>query len=69
MALSSIPDTQPLNTIKNRLREVTKLLDATMAVYPPSLEAHQLKHEVVILLGELQIHGLLPEMVTIKEGA
>ena len=68
MALSSIPDTQPLNTIKNRLREVTKLLDATTTVYPPSLEVRQLKHEVVVLLTELQVHGLLPETVTMKEG-
>lgn len=68
MALSRIPNTQALNTIKNRLREVTKLLDATTDVYPPSLEAHQLKREVIVLLTELQVHGLLPETVSVADG-
>ena len=69
MALYIIADAQALNTIKNRLRDVTRLLDATSKVYPPSLEAHQVKHEVVVLLTELQIHGLLPETVSFALGS
>ena len=65
----AITDVQTLNTIKNRLRDVTRLLDASGKAYPHSLEAHQVKHEVVVLLTELQIHGLLPDTVTIAEGS
>lgn len=61
----TIADAQALNTIKNRLRDVTRLLDASSKAYSDSLEAHQVKHEVVILLTELQIHGLLPDTVRI----
>ncbi len=39
-------------------------VDVTSKVYPPLLEVHQVKHEVVVLLTELQIHGLLPETVS-----
>ena len=61
----TLADAQVLNAIKNRLRDVTRLLDASSKAYPQSLEVHQVKHEVVVLLTELQIHGLLPETVTI----
>jgi hypothetical protein len=65
----TLADAQALNTIKNRLREVTRLLDASSKAYPDSLEAHQIKHEVVILLTELQMHGLLPDTVRIAAGS
>ena len=64
-----LTDAQTLKTIKNRLREVTRILDALSKVYPHSLEAHQVKHEVVVLLTELRIHGLLPDIVNITEGS
>lgn len=65
METYTIADAQTLNMIKNRLRDVTRLLDASGKAYPPSLEAHQVKHEVIVLLTELQVHGLLPETVSI----
>lgn len=65
----TIADAQTLNTIKNRLRDVTRALDASEKAYPHSLEAHQVKHEVVVLLTELQIHGLLPDTVNISQGS
>ncbi len=65
LANHTLDDAQILNTIKNRLRDVTRLLDASSKAYPPSLEARQIKHEVIVLLTELRIHGLLPETMTI----
>jgi hypothetical protein len=64
----TIADAQTLNTIKNRLRDVTRALDACWKVYPETLEASQVKHEVVVLLTELHLHGLLPDQVTISQG-
>ena len=63
----TIADAQTLNTIKNRLRDVTRALDASGKAYPHSLESHQVKHEVVVLLTELHIHGLLPDTVNISQ--
>jgi hypothetical protein len=37
-----------LNTIKNQLRDVTRILDASGKAYPHSLEAHQVKAEEAI---------------------
>ncbi len=65
----TLADAQALNTIKNRLRDVTKLLDASSKAYPHSLETHQVKQEVTVLLTELQVHGLLPDSVSIVECA
>ena len=62
-------DAQTLNTMKNHVRDVTRILDAAGKAYPRSLEAHQVKHEVVVLLTELQVHGLLPDTVTISESS
>jgi hypothetical protein len=49
-----------LNRLKNQIREVTKTLDGTGIADRESLGAYQVKHEVAILLSELQVHGLLP---------
>jgi len=65
----TLADAQALNRIKNRLRDVTRLLDASGKVYPHTLEAHQVKHEVLVLLIELRIHGLLPETVSVAAGS
>jgi hypothetical protein len=65
VASYTLADAQALNIVKNRLRDITRTLDAFNKVYPHTLEAHQLKHEMVILLTELQIHGLLPETVSV----
>jgi len=65
----TLADAQVLNTTKNQLRDVTRMLDASGKAYPHSLEAHQVKHEVVILLTELQIHGLLPDSVILAQGS
>jgi hypothetical protein len=65
----TLADAQALNRFKNRLRDVTRLLDASSKAYPSSLEAHQVKHEVLVLLTELQVHGLLPETVSIAAGS
>jgi hypothetical protein len=65
----TITDAQILNTIKNQLRDVTRALDTSGKVYPEALEASQVKHEVVILLTELHLHGLLPDQVTISQGS
>ena len=66
----TLADALELNTIKNRLRDVTRTLDAAGKSYPDSIEARQLKHEVIVLLSELQLHGLLPDTVSIvREGA
>lgn len=62
----TIADAQTLNTVKNRLRDVTRMLDASGKVYPDALEAQQVKHEVVVLVTELSIHGLLPDTVNIS---
>ena len=69
VASYTIADAQTLHTIKNRLRGVTSILDASGKAYPHSLEAHQVKHEVVVLLTELQVHGLLPDTVNIAESS
>lgn len=69
VASYSLADAQTLNTIKNRLRDVTRLLDASRKAYSQTLEAHQLKREVIVLLTELQVHGLLPETVRIAAGS
>src|SRR5947209_3055227 len=45
----TLADAQVLNTIKNQLRDVTRILDASGKANPQSLEAHQVKHEVVVL--------------------
>jgi hypothetical protein len=62
----TLADTTVLNALKNRLREITKMLDASQNVYPNTLEASQVKHETMILLTELQVHGLLHAGVTIS---
>jgi hypothetical protein len=65
----TIADAQTLNTIKNRLRDIVRLLDSSQKVYPDALEASQVKHEVTILLSELAVHGLLPIGMTIAPDA
>lgn len=62
----TLEDAQTLNTMKNRVREITKMLDACGKVYPSTIEASQVKHEVVTLLTELRIHGLLPATVNVS---
>jgi len=64
----TLADAQASNTIKNRLRDLARLLAASGKAYPHSLETHQVKHEGVVLLTELQIHGLLPATVSMAAG-
>lgn len=59
----TLADATFLNTLKNSLRAVTKMLDTTQKVYPDSIEASQVKHEMAVLFSELAIHGLLPASV------
>jgi len=61
----TMADAQTLNRIKNRLREITRELDASRKVYPDALEASQVKHEVSVLVAALHLHGLLPVQVNI----
>ena len=61
----TLADATALNDIKNRLRDITKMLDASTIVYLDTLEAKQVKHEVSVLLPELEVHGLLPADVTV----
>ena len=58
-------DAIALHALKNQVRDCTRAVDAMSKVYPHSLEAAQVKHEVSILLSELQIHGLLPAQVQV----
>ena len=44
----TLADAQVLNTIKNQLRDVTRILDASGKANPQSLEAHQVKAEEAI---------------------
>jgi hypothetical protein len=60
-------DAKLLITLKHRLRDVTSLLDASGKVYPNTLEASQVKHEVSVLVSELRVHGLLPADVTLSQ--
>ncbi len=62
----TLADATALNALKNCLRDITKMLDALQKVYPDTLEASQVKHETMILLTELQVHGLLHAGVTIS---
>jgi hypothetical protein len=63
----TVQDGQFLNALKNRIREITKLLDTSKNVYPDVLEARQVKHEALILLEELHVHGLLPALLQISD--
>jgi hypothetical protein len=56
-----------LNYLKNRIRFVTAHAVDVLPIkrYPNTLEAKQVKHEVDVLLCELQARGLLPENVHI----
>jgi hypothetical protein len=50
-----------LNQIKNLIREVTKAVDTLpLKVYPDAVEVRSVKHELSVLLSELDVHGLLP---------
>lgn len=63
----TIADMQFLNTLKHRVRAITKLLDDTgIKKYPASQESHEVKHEVLTLLSELRLRSLLPDSVTIS---
>ena len=62
----TLADATTLNTIKNRLRDITKMLDASTIVYLDTVEARSVKHEVSVLLSELEVHGLTPVDVTIS---
>jgi hypothetical protein len=63
MDSDTLADARTLNTLKNRLREATRVLDTCRAVSPDTLEAAQVKHAVVIPVSELRLHGLLPAQV------
>ncbi len=56
-------DAEYLNGLKNRLREITSLLDKSGKIYPDTIESQQVQHEVFILLVEMQAHGLLSDDV------
>lgn len=57
-------DATSLNKLKNQIREVTKFVDTLpVKVYPDTIEAKQVKHEISVLLSELAVHGLLPASV------
>jgi hypothetical protein len=62
MKQDTLSDLTFLNTLKHQIRAVTKALDTTQHVFGQSLEAKSVKHEVTILLSELKVHGLLPEL-------
>ncbi len=56
-----------LHTLKHPVRAITKLLDDPgIRKYPASQESHEVKHEVLTLLSELQHRSLLPNGVTIS---
>jgi hypothetical protein len=56
----TIADGQFLNRLKNHLRECTKLLDTSTKTYPAAtLESKQVQHEILVLLDEMKVHGLL----------
>lgn len=59
----SVADAEYLNGLKNRLREITSLLDKSGKIYPDTIESQQVQHEVFILLVEMQAHGLLSDDV------
>ena len=63
MENTTITELQFLNTLKHRVRDMIRALDKAGRIYPGSLEAAQVKHEVGVLLSELQVHGLLPANV------
>jgi len=63
----TLDDATTLNTIKNRLRDITKILDASNIVYLDTVETRQVRHEVSVLLSELEVHGLLPVDVIISQ--
>lgn len=65
MEAYTLADAQTLNTLKQRVREIIRVLDNSPRVYPETLEAHEFKHAVVILLSELHLHGLLPAQVSV----
>lgn len=66
----TITDMQFLNMLKHRVCKVTKLLDETeVKKHSASLESHEVKHSVVILLSELRFHDLLPDGVTISSAS
>ena len=57
----TIADGQFLNRFKNHLRESIRMLDTSKKMYPANtLEAKQVRHEILVLLDELNVHGLLP---------
>lgn len=56
----TVADATALHTMKNQLREITKLLDTTQKVYPDSIEVRSVRHELTILLSELKEHGIMP---------
>ncbi len=63
MDSDTLADAKTLNTLKNRLREATRVMDTSRTVFPDTLEVAQVKHAVVILVSELRLHGLLPAQV------
>ena len=64
----TLADSTLLNRIKNQVREATKLVDILpIKEYPDTTETRQVKHEVSVLLSELQVHGLLPVDVVIVQ--
>ncbi len=66
----TLDDARALHEMKNRLRELTRLLDATgTKVYPDTLEARAVKHELSTLLAECQFHGLLPTDVSLSSSS
>ena len=62
----TLADAMLLNQLKNLIRGVTRAVDALpVKVYPDTIEAKQVKHELSVLVAELGVHGLLPvEVVT-----
>jgi hypothetical protein len=66
----SILDQQLLNRLKNEVMEVTKSLDKTgVKKYPTSLEGQQLRHALIVLIGEMQFHGIVEADLHVVYGA
>ena len=65
----TLADAQMLNSIKNCVREIIRVLDTSRKVYPDALEASQVKHEVSELVSTCHLHSLLPTHVQIAPDA
>jgi hypothetical protein len=59
----TLADSTELHQLKNLIRDATRTIDSLpIKVYPDTIEGRQVKHEISVLLSELQAHGLLPQL-------